>query len=168
MSNEEETNGHGRPAGEEGANAAPEGNDYGEGNPGGGAPKGPANGNWKSGLYSQYLTKEDREVIKQIDGQNAAEKLESLIDLNMARVFRAARELHGPEYVERLVDGENAVEELAMKDGPLADRAEALSKMLKRYNDMVDGEKINVNGAIEHTHQTELRDEEREHLDELF
>lgn len=168
MTDKEETNGHGRDPDSENASAAPPSNDYAKGNSGGGAPTGPRNGNWKSGLYSQYLTKADREIIKQIEGQDAAEKLEALIDLNMARIFRAARELHGPEYVERLVDGETTIEELAMKDGPLADRAEAVSKMLKRYTDMTDGEQINVTGELEHTHSAELDEDEKELLDELF
>lgn len=169
MSDDEDLNGHGRPAGEEGANAAPEGNDYGKGNSGGpGAPSGPANPNWKHGLYSQYLSPEDREIIEQIDGEDAAEKLEMLIDINITRLLRAAEILDEPVYVEKILNEDTTIEELDMKDGPLAQRAEILSKMIKRYKDITDGEQLNVSGEVTHTHETDLTDEEREQLDELF
>jgi hypothetical protein len=49
----------------------------------------------------------------------------------------------------------------------LADRAEALSKMIKRYKDITDGEQVNVSGQVEHTHETNLTDEEQQLFDEL-
>lgn len=169
---EPELNGHGRPTGETGANAAPDGNDYATGNSGGGAPAGPANGNWKHGLYSQYMSPEDRKIIKELDGKNAPEKLELLIDHHVARYLRAAKEADAPsiEDIMATIDGQHVKvgEELDMKDEPLAHRADLLAKMIKKYEEITDGKKYTIQGAVDHTHAIELSDDERQLLDDLF
>lgn len=167
---DEELNGHGRPKGE--SNAAPEGNSYAAGNSGGGAPTGPENGSWRHGLYSQWLSPEDREAIRQLEGEDAPEKLAVLIDHHMARYLRAAKEVDGPaiEDVMATINGEQQKdgEQLEMKDEPLAHRAELLTKMIRRYEELTDGKKYQVSGQVDHTHAVELSDQERQLLDDLF
>jgi hypothetical protein len=158
---DDERNGHDRPAGEEGSNAAPPGNDYAR-NASGNQTRGPERHNFKHGLYSQYLSKADRDMLDEIGGEDASDQLKMLIDLNIVRLLRAADAIDEPVDLEKIADGE-----VEMLDGPLADRAEALSKMIKRYKDITDGEQVNVSGQVEHTHETNLTDEEQQLFDEL-
>ncbi|AXR81510.1 hypothetical protein [Natrarchaeobaculum sulfurireducens] len=165
MSDDEEVNGHGR---EPGNNAAPEGNDYGKGNSGGGAPSGPANGAWRHGLYSRWMSEEDEELMLELDGKDGAEKLELIIDHMIARYIRACKELNQPEMISVVTEDGQEHNDLDMGDGPLAERADKIRKLIADYNKMTEGEKYQLEGEVTHTHETDLTEEEREQLDQLF
>lgn len=168
MTDAEETNGHGRPAGESGANSAPKGNDYAKGNKGN-TTLGPERPQWRHGLYSRWMSDEDEELMLQLEDKEGADKLSVIIDHMVARYVRSCQELDRPEMVKYVTDDGTELSELDTGgDDVLAERADVIRKLIKDHAKMTDGETINVNGAIEHTHQTDLSDEEREHLDELF
>lgn len=112
---------------------------------GGQSPKGPENGNWKHGLYSEYLSEEDEKVVDALEDEPNAEKLQKLIDHHMARYLRAADIAKEPEWRDKLNhEGVKVGEELDAGDGPLAQRANLISRLIERYQKVTEGEKKQV------------------------
>ena len=62
-----------------------------------GAPSGPANGNWKHGLYSDVVREEDQATLKRIEEMSTAAKLEATLNMQVLKVHRAIEGLESED-----------------------------------------------------------------------
>jgi len=123
---------------------------------GGKSPKGEDSPHFEHGLFSDYLSEEDRRTIDALDDYDDVEKLDDLIDWRLARLRRAVRALNDQEEqrdfwaaFRDVVDatGEVEAEEIAalaqMLDrgnGAMQDEIDLVRKLIKDRNKIAEGE----------------------------
>jgi uncharacterized protein YjcR len=99
---------------------------------GGKSPKGEEHPSFEHGLFSDYLSEEDRETIAALEEHDDAEKLEDLINWRLARLRRAVKSLNDQSQEQTFWD---AFSEIVTKTGSVdADEINELAKMLDRGN----------------------------------
>ena len=62
-----------------------------------GAPSGPANGNWKHGLYSDVVREEDQATLQRMEEMSTAAKLEATLNMQVLKVHRAIEGLESED-----------------------------------------------------------------------
>lgn len=126
---------------------------------GGNAPRGRDHPDFKHGLFSDYLSEEDREVIELLEEYEDAEKLDEIINWRLARLRRAVKALSG-EQERDFWDAFNEIvsetdEITAEEIGELAkmldrgnravqDEIDVVRKLIKDRNKIAEGEDINM------------------------
>ena len=123
---------------------------------GGKSKKGRENGNFRHGLFSDYLSDEDRQAIDALEEYDDGEKLEELINWRLARLRRALRQMSEEEemsfwdafnsIVNRTGEIESKeIRELAKmldrNNRAMQDEIDLVRKLIKDHNKIVEGEK---------------------------
>jgi hypothetical protein len=136
--------------------------------------KGEEHPNFKHGLFSDFLSDDDREELETIEQQGNLKNLQSTINYEFLRLRRAVRNLEGGEEDDRSFwDAYNEIIQSASETGlgneeiaSLAElldasygafekRIESLRKLVKTYEELTEGRKVNIDGDMSHTHAGE-------------
>lgn len=140
---------------------------------GGATLRGEEHPNFEHGLFSDHLSPEDRELLDAIDGVSNAEGLQSMINYELLRLRRAIGYLEDNsedqprtfyDAFERVLDEAvasgglepadigNLAKLLDSGNDALLRRMEQLRKMMRTYQELTDGAKINLGGELSHRH----------------
>jgi hypothetical protein len=127
---------------------------------GGASLRGEEHPQFEHGLFSDYLSDEDRRTIEVLEEYEDAEKLNEIINWRLARLRRAARALNDPEdeadfwdAFERAVEATGEVEadelrELAKMldtgNRAMQEEIDLVRKLIKDRNKIAEGEDVNV------------------------
>ena len=142
---------------------------------GGNSPRGEDSPSFKHGLYSDYLSEDDRKELEAIGAQGNLTNLQETINYEFLRLRRAVRNLEGeePEEDSTFWEAYNEVIQSASETGlgseeiaSLAElldagygaftkRIESLRKLVKTYEELSEGRKVNIDGDFSHTHAGE-------------
>jgi len=137
--------------------------------------KGEEHPNFEHGLFSDFLSDDDREELEAIEARGNLANLQATINYEFLRLRRAVRNLEGeePEEDSSFWDAYNEViqsasetglgnEEIASlaelldaSYGAFAKRIESLRKLVKTYEELTEGKKVNIDGDMSHTHAGE-------------
>lgn len=105
---------------------------------GGASRKGEDHPGFKHGLFSDYLSDEDRRTIDALEDFDDEEKLDELINWRLARLRRAVRSLNDQADERSFWD---AFEEIVNKAGPVEDdEIKELARMLDKGNRAMQNE----------------------------
>lgn len=92
---------------------------------------GPANGNWKHGLFSDVIREEDRETLRKIEDMSTAAKLESTLNMQVLKLQRAIEGMESEERASFMDVFEEVVAGAASADGEIdAEQLRYLAQML--------------------------------------
>jgi hypothetical protein len=142
---------------------------------GGNSPRGEDSPSFKHGLFSDYLSEDDREELEAIEERGNLANLQATINYEFLRLRRAVRNLEGEdeEDDQSFWDAYNEIiqsasetglgnEEIASlaelldaSYGAFAKRIESLRKLVKTYEELSEGRKVNIDGDLSHTHSGE-------------
>ena len=129
---------------------------------GGKSKKGKENGNFKHGLFSDYLSPEDRQAIDVLEEYGDAEKLDELINWRLARLRRYLREMSDEDELsfwdafrelvhaaDEVTDEEiRALAQMLDKNNrAVQDEIDLVRKLIKDRNKIAEGEDVNVSWA---------------------
>jgi hypothetical protein len=136
--------------------------------------KGEEHPNFEHGLFSDFLSDDDREELEAIEQQGNLGNLQSTINYEFLRLRRAVRNLEGEDDDDQSFwDAYNEIiqsasetglgnEEIASlaelldaSYGAFAKRIESLRKLVKTYEELTEGRKVNIDGDMSHTHAGE-------------
>ena len=105
---------------------------------GGKTPTGEDSPHFEHGLFSDYLSEDDREAIDALDGYDDVDKLDELINWRLARLRRAVRSLNDGADERSFWD---AFAEIIDSAGPIKDdEIKELAQMLDKGNRAMQGE----------------------------
>jgi hypothetical protein len=105
---------------------------------GGATPRGEDSPHFKHGLFSDYLSEEDRNTIDALEEFDDADKLDELINWRLARLRRAVRSLNDQADERSFWD---AFEEIVNAAGPVEDdEIKELARMLDKGNRAMQNE----------------------------
>lgn len=147
------------------------------------SPKGEDHPSFEHGLFSDYLSEEDRRTIDRLEEFDDAEKLDEIINWRLARLRRAVRSLSDEQ--ERnfwdafadVVDSAGPVEaeeiaELAKMldrgNRALQDEIDLVRKLIKDRNKITEGNTVNVEHSGEIDGERTLGDGEKDMLREAL
>lgn len=137
---------------------------------GGATLRGEEHPNFKHGLFADVVREEDRDLLASIDGVDNAEGLQEMINYELLRVRRAIEFLEGEENSGTFFDAFHRILEASKETGigpddigalaklldsgqkALIDRMDHIRKMMKTYQELTDGQKINLGGELAHRH----------------
>ena len=142
---------------------------------GGSSPRGEDSPHFKHGLFSDYLSDDDREELEAIEASGNLANLQSTINYEFLRLRRAVRNLEGEdedddksfwdaynEIIQSASETGLGQEEIASlaelldaSYGAFAKRIESLRKLVKTYEELSEGRKVNIDGDFSHTHAGE-------------
>lgn len=142
---------------------------------GGNSPRGEDSPNFKHGLFSDYLSDDDREELEAIEARGNLANLQATINYEFLRLRRAVRNMEGEDEDDdqSFWDAYNEVINKASETGlgeeeigSLAElldaqysafnhRIEELRKLVKTYEELTEGKKVNIDGDMSHTHAGE-------------
>jgi len=142
-----------------------------------GAPSGPANGNFKHGLYSDVIREEDKETLRRIEDMSTAANLESTLNMQVLKLRRAIDGLESDERAsfmdvfERVVAGASAPEGeissqdlrslakmLGQNDRAIREWMDLIRKTAKDLHKITDGETVTVEHGVDDDGLEELAD----------
>lgn len=150
---------------------------------GGKSKKGAESGTFKHGLFSDYLSDEDRQAIGALEEYDDADKLDEIINWRLARLRRAVRALNEDEeqnfwaaFSELVAQaGEpeaDQIKELArmLSQGnrALQDEIDLIRKLIKDHNKIAEGRTVNVEHSGEIDGERTLGDSEKTMLREAL
>jgi len=105
---------------------------------GGATPRGEDSPHFEHGLFSDYLSDEDRQTVDALEDFEDAEKLDELINWRLARLRRAVRSLNDQADERSFWD---AFEEIVNAAGPVEDdEIKELARMLDKGNRAMQNE----------------------------
>lgn len=127
---------------------------------GGKSKKGEDHGGFKHGLFSDYLSEEDRNTIGALADYEDAEKLDDLINWRLARLRRAVRALNDQadertfwDAFETIVNKTEPVEKGEIRElagmldrgnRAMQDEIDLVRKLIKDRNKIAEGENVNL------------------------
>lgn len=150
---------------------------------GGKSPKGDEHPNFKHGLFSDYLSEEDRDTIDALEEFDDAEKLDELINWRLARLRRAVRALSDEDErnfwdaFAEIVDsagpvGADEIHELAAMldrgNRAMQNEIDLVRKLIKDRNKVAEGESVQVEHSGEVDGQRTLGEDEKDMLREAL
>lgn len=145
-------------------------------NHGGCSPRGEESPHFEHGLYSDYLSEEDREELEAIDARGNLANLQSTINFEFLRLRRAVRHMEEQseeEESESFWDAYNRIIREAAASGlgseeigalaelldssytAFNERIESIRRLVKTYEELTEGRKVNIDGEYSHTHTGE-------------
>ena len=140
---------------------------------GGKSPRGEDSPSFKHGLFSDYLSDDDREELKAIEAQGNLGNLQETINYEFQRLRRAVRNIEDADETRSFWDAYNEVINRAADTGlgsdeiasladlldanysAFNDRIESLRRLIKTYEELTEGRKVNIDGDMSHTHAGE-------------
>jgi len=140
---------------------------------GGNSPRGEDSPQFKHGLFSDYLSEDDREEMEAIEARGNIENLQEMINYEFMRLRRAVRNIEEDANDRSFWDAYNEIIEEASATGlgqeeiaSLADlldanysafnhRVEELRKLVKTFEELTEGRTVNIDGDVSHTHAGE-------------
>ena len=148
-----------------------------------GAPSGPANGNWKHGLFSEVIREEDKATLRQIEEMKTAAKLESTLNMQVLKLQRAIASMESEdrasflEVFEDMVAAASAPDDsldksqlrhlakmLGQNDRAIREWSDLIRRTAKDLHKITDGETV----TVEHGVDDDSIDELAEMADDLF
>jgi hypothetical protein len=137
---------------------------------GGASPRGEDHPQFEHGLFSDYLSDEDRQAIDALDEYGDVEKLDELIDWRLARLRRAVRELNTDDGEDFWRAFERLVQEGGRNGDPGLSAAQMgkLAKMLDRHNRALQEEIDLVRKLVKDRNKIAEGDDHNVSLRELF
>lgn len=136
---------------------------------GGNSPRGEDSPQFKHGLFSDYLSEDDREELEAIEAQGNLANLQETINYEFLRLRRAVRNIEDDdenrsfwdaynEIINRAADtglGNEEISSLAeLLDANYSafnERIESLRRLIKTYEELTGGRKVNIDGDMSHT-----------------
>lgn len=140
---------------------------------GGNSPRGEDSPQFKHGLFSDYLSEDDREELEVIEAKGNLANLQSIINYEFLRLRRAVRNIEDDdenrsfweayeEIIRAAADtglGSDEIGSLAELLGAnynaFNDRIESIRRLVKTYEELTEGRKVNIDGDMSHTHAGE-------------
>lgn len=143
---------------------------------GGSVLKGEEHPNFEHGLFSDHLSEDDRDEMEVIDARGNLANLKAMINYEFLRLRRAVRYLEEEDEEEEygsFWEGFDAIVRSASASGlgkeeiaslaelldsnysAFNDRVEELRKLVKTYEELTEGKKVNIDGDMSHTHAGE-------------
>jgi len=143
---------------------------------GGSSPRGEDSPHFKHGLFSDYLSEDDREELEAIEAQGNLKNLQETINYEFLRLRRAVRHMEEQNEEEesrsfwdayneiiqeasRTGLGDEEIKSLAELLGANYDafnaRIDSLRRLVKTYEELTEGRKVNIDGDLSHTHAGE-------------
>lgn len=137
---------------------------------GGNSPRGEDSPQFKHGLFSDFLSDEDREELEAIEEQGNLANLQETINYEFLRLRRAVRNLEDQPDEVGFWDAYNEIIQEASRTGLGSDkilglaelldasysgfdrRIEKLRKLVKTYEELTEGRKVSIDGDMSHTH----------------
>ena len=138
----------------------------------GGAPAGPANGNYKNGLNSTVMRPEDEAMLEAIEEMSTAAKLEEMHNLQYVKLYRAVESMESSDRNDfwdafaRLVEKVEIPEETDLKslaqmlstnDRQIREYMDLIRKTAKDLHKITDGESLNVEHEVDSDSLEELQ-----------
>jgi hypothetical protein len=127
---------------------------------GGASLKGEQQPQFEHGLFSDYLSEDDRDAVEAIDEYDDAEKLDELINWRLARLRRAVRALNDDaeertfwDAFSEIVDKTEPVQDDEIKElanmlsrgnRAMQDEIDLVRKLIKDRNKIAEGDDVNV------------------------
>lgn len=145
-------------------------------NHGGCSPRGEESPHFEHGLYSDYLSEEDRDELEAIDARGNLANLQSTINFEFLRLRRAVRHMEEQseeEESESFWDAYNRIIREAASSGlgseeigalaelldssytAFNERIESIRRLVKTYEELTEGRKVNIDGDMSHRHSGE-------------
>lgn len=133
---------------------------------GGNSPRGSKSPNFKHGLFSDYLSEDDREDMEVIEARGNLANLQSMIDYEFLRLRRAIRNIEGEEENDGFWDAYNRIVSEAADTGldsdkisslaelfdsshrALNERIEEIRRLVKTYEELTEGKSINIDADV--------------------
>lgn len=136
---------------------------------GGNSPRGEESPQFKHGLFSDYLSEDDRRELEVIEEHGNLANLKSVIDYEFLRLRRAVRNIEDDDENRSFWDAYNEIINRAADTGLGSDeigslaellgsqysafneRIESLRRLVKTYEELTEGRKVNIDGDMSHT-----------------
>jgi len=140
---------------------------------GGNSPRGEDSPQFKHGLFSDFLSDDDREEMEAIEARGNIENLQEMINYEFMRLRRAVRNIEEDADDRSFWDAYNEIINKASDTGlgeeeigSLAElldanysafnhRVEELRKLVKTFEELTEGKTVNIDGDVSHTHAGE-------------
>lgn len=137
---------------------------------GGASPRGEDSPHFEHGLFSDFLSEDDREELERIEEMGNLGNLQETINYEFLRLRRAVRNIEDDdanrsfweaynEVIDRAADtglGQEEISALAeLLDANYSafnERIESLRRLVKTYEELTEGRKVNIDGDLDHTH----------------